>query len=50
MASTFLRLVLISIPVAAFVIYFAMHGRSKAQREAHGPDTPAQKSAAEPTP
>jgi cytoskeletal protein RodZ len=27
MATTFLRLVLISVPVAAFVIYFATHGR-----------------------
>jgi cytoskeleton protein RodZ len=27
MASTFLRLILISVPVAVFVIYFAIHGR-----------------------
>src|SRR3954471_4115195 len=46
MASTFLRLILISIPVAAFVIYFAMHGRSKAQP---GGEPAAQKSAPEPS-
>ncbi len=34
MASTFLRLILISIPIAAFVIYFAGHGRASAQRAA----------------
>ena len=27
MASTFLRLILISVPIAVFVIYFAIHGR-----------------------
>ena len=51
MASTFLRLILISIPVAAFVIYFAVHGRSKAQRgTANGDEPLAKKSAAESTP
>ena len=37
MASTFLRLILISVPVAVFVIYFAIHGR---QTESPAP-TPA---------
>jgi cytoskeletal protein RodZ len=32
MAATVLRLILISIPVAGLVIYFAMHGRTGAQR------------------
>jgi cytoskeletal protein RodZ len=51
MASTFLRLILISIPVAAFVIYFAMHGRSKAQRgAANGAEPLVKKAAAESTP
>ena len=35
MASTFLRLILISIPVAAFVIYFAIHGRRAEQPAPH---------------
>ena len=34
MATAFLRLVLISVPVAAFVIYFATHGRRTALAEA----------------
>jgi cytoskeleton protein RodZ len=38
MATAFLRLVLISVPVAAFVIYFATHGRRAAPAEA--PSTP----------
>jgi heme/copper-type cytochrome/quinol oxidase subunit 2 len=38
MATAFLRLVLISVPVAAFVIYFATHGRRAAPAEA--PPTP----------
>src|SRR5260370_11334322 len=37
MASTFLRLILISVPIAAAVIYFAMHGRHTAP----GNPTPA---------
>jgi cytoskeleton protein RodZ len=36
LASTFLRLILISVPVAVFVIYFAMHGR-KAESPAPAP-------------
>jgi len=51
MASTFLRLILISIPVAAFVIYFATHGRSKAQRsEISAAEPAAQKSAPDTAP
>jgi len=45
MASAFLRLALISVPVAAFVIYFATHGRRTADSQA--PERPAQ---AAPTP
>jgi len=37
MATTFLRLILISLPVAAFVIYFAMHGRRSAQETRPAP-------------
>src|SRR5206468_12388999 len=45
MASAFLRLALISVPVAAFVIYFATHGRRPAESQA--PERPSQ---AAPTP
>ena len=45
MATAFLRLVLISVPVAAFVIYFATHGRRAALAEA-----PRQEAPASPTP
>jgi cytoskeletal protein RodZ len=45
MASAFLRLALISVPVAAFVIYFATHGRRTAESQA--PERPSQ---AAPTP
>ena len=48
MATTFLRLILISVPVAAFVIYFAMHGRRVVQREPARPAAPAAKPAAPP--
>ena len=42
MAMTFLRLVLISVPVAAFVIYFATHGRRIEQpAPAHTAPAPA---------
>jgi len=34
MAATFLRLILISIPIAGLLIYFAVHGRPTAQRSA----------------
>jgi len=46
MATAFLRLVLISVPVAAFVLYFATHGRRPALTETARPapvlPTPAQ--------
>jgi len=45
MATTFLRLILISLPIAAFVIYFAMHGRRTAP-----PAPPAQPPATTPAP
>jgi len=45
MATAFLRLALVSVPVAAFVIYFATHGRRTAESQA--PARPAQ---AAPTP
>lgn len=41
MATAFLRLVLISVPVAAFVIYFATHGRRAAPSEAPRREAPA---------
>lgn len=41
MAMTFLRLILISIPVAAFVIYFAIHGRRTEQPAPHQAPPPA---------
>jgi cytoskeletal protein RodZ len=37
MATAFLRLVLISVPVAAFVLYFAIHGRRPALTETPRP-------------
>ena len=40
MATAFLRLALVSVPVAAFVIYFATHGRRTAESQA--PARPAQ--------
>jgi cytoskeleton protein RodZ len=40
MATAFLRLVLISVPVAAFVIYFATHGRRTTSPEAPRQGTP----------
>ena len=45
MASTFLRLILISIPIAVFVIYFAIHGRR--QEKAAPAPAPAAAPAAE---
>jgi cytoskeleton protein RodZ len=48
MATAFLRLVLISVPVAAMVIYFATHGLrsiTPAPPRAEGPGTPAVKPA-----
>jgi len=52
MATTFLRLILISVPVAAFVIYFAMHGRRGAESAAPSASkSPAvQKNGADPAP
>src|ERR1041384_6535619 len=52
MAATFLRLILISVPVAAFVIYFAMHGRRGAESGApSGSESSAvQKNGADPAP
>lgn len=61
MATAFLRLILISVPVAALVIYFATHGRRTAlaespRREAPAsptppaPAEPVQPAAAAPTP
>ena len=51
MATTFLRLILISVPVAALVIYFAVHGRRSTQAAAPAAKAPAvQKSAADPAP
>jgi cytoskeleton protein RodZ len=41
MAMTFLRLILISVPVAAFVIYFAIHGRRIEPSAAHAGTSPA---------
>jgi cytoskeleton protein RodZ len=60
MASTFLRLILISVPIAAAVIYFAMHGRTTARnaapaaapvvrKQAPAPETPAAEPAASET-
>ena len=49
MAATFLRLILISVPIAAFVIYFAMHGRRSAQAPGPGPAAPASTPSAEKT-
>src|SRR4051812_46265539 len=43
MASTFLRLILISVPIAVFVLYFAIHGR---RTEAPAPAPAARKQAA----
>ena len=43
MASTFLRLILISVPIAVFVIYFAIHGR---RTEAPAPAPATHKQAA----
>jgi cytoskeleton protein RodZ len=40
MATAFLRLVLISVPVAAFVIYFATHGRRTTPSETPRPAAP----------
>lgn len=48
MATAFLRLILISVPVAAFVIYFATHGRRTALSESPRREVPA--SPAPPTP
>jgi cytoskeleton protein RodZ len=51
MATTFLRLILISVPVAALVIYLAVHGRRSPQSAAPAAKAPAvQKSAADPAP
>jgi cytoskeletal protein RodZ len=51
MASTFLRLVLISVPIAAFVIYFATHGRRQEPAPASRSASPAtQPATVEPTP
>jgi len=51
MAATFLRLILISLPVAGLVIYFAVHGRRSTQSAAPASKAPAvQKSAADPAP
>jgi cytoskeleton protein RodZ len=47
MASTFLRLILISVPIAVFVIYFAIHGR---RTEAPAPAPAARKAAPAPEP
>jgi cytoskeletal protein RodZ len=41
MATAFLRLVLISVPVAAFVIYFATHGRRTASADVPRQEAPA---------
>jgi cytoskeletal protein RodZ len=49
MAKAFLRLLLISVPVAAFVIYFATHGRRTIEPPvAAGPAVPVEKSAPAP--
>jgi cytoskeletal protein RodZ len=52
MAMTFLRLILISVPVAAFVIYFAIHGRRIEQPAPHTttPAVPATSKPAAETP
>src|SRR2546426_2614351 len=51
MAATFLRLILISIPIAGLLLYFAVHGRATAERTAPPSAAPAvQKSAADPAP
>src|SRR5712671_3000256 len=51
MASTFLRLILISIPIAVFVIYFAIHGRRQnAAEPAATPVGASQQAPAAPAP
>src|SRR5258706_10861379 len=50
MASTFLRLILISIPIAVFVIYFAIHGRRQEPAPAEHAATPARTSQKPPAP
>jgi cytoskeleton protein RodZ len=56
MASTFLRLILISVPIAVFVIYFALHGRrietpasapAARKQAAPAPEPPAEPPAAD---
>ena len=50
MATTFLRLILISIPIAGLLLYFSVHGRPTAQRAAPRSAPAVQKSAADPAP
>ena len=50
MATTFLRLILISIPIAGLLLYFSVHGRTTAQRAAPHTAPAVQKSAADPAP
>jgi len=50
MAATFLRLILISIPIAGLLLYFAVHGRTTAQRTAPPSAPTVQKSAVDHAP